>query len=63
MKKPKRPQYNIKRGIKFKNRLNGESITGDLINEEDIEGKSYFVIRNDKGSVVKLTKEAYSIQK
>lgn len=63
MRKPKRPQFLIKRGLKFKNRLNSEIISGDLINEEDIDGKSYFVVRNDKGTVVKLTKEAYSIQK
>lgn len=63
MKKPKRPQYYIRRDIKIKNRLNGEIISGDLINEEDIDGKSYFVVRNDKGSIVKLTKEAYSLIK
>jgi len=63
MRKPKRPQFLIKRGLKFKNRLNGELILGDLINEEDIDGKSYFVIRNEKGNVIKLTKEAYSLQK
>lgn len=63
MKKPKRPQYSIKRGLRFKNRLNSEIIFGDLINEEEIDGKSYFVVRNDKGNVVKLTKEAYSLQK
>lgn len=63
MKPQKRQQYNIKRGMKFKNRLNSELINGDLINEEDIDGKSYFVIRNEKGNVVKLTKEAYSLLK
>jgi len=63
MRRPKRPLFNIRKGIKFKNRLNSEIISGDLINEEDIEGKSYFVVRNEKGTVIKLTKEAYSILK
>lgn len=63
MKNQKRPKYNVRRGMKFKNRLNSEIISGDLINEEDIDGKSYFIVRNDKGNIVKLTKEAYSLLK
>lgn len=63
MKRPKRPQFNVRPNIKFKNRLNSEIVMGDLINEEEIEGKHYFVVRTQKGNVVKLTKEAYSILK
>jgi hypothetical protein len=56
-------KYNIKPDVKLKNRLNGEFVQGDLINEEEIEGKSYFVLRNSRGSIVKLTKEAFSLAK
>lgn|GEM_PF-2774427 len=58
-----RPKYNIRTNVKFKNKLNSDIVIGDLINEEEIDGKNYFVIRNAKGSVVKLTKEAYAILK
>lgn len=61
--KYQRKKYSIKQDVKLKNRYNGDTITGDLINEEEIEGKLFFVLRNQKGSVVKLTREAYYVQK
>lgn len=63
MRQNNRPRYNVRQNVKIKNRLNSEVILGDLINEEEIDGKSYFVIRNNKGHVIKLTKEAYSLVK
>lgn len=59
----RKPTYKVRPSVKFKNKFNGEIIIGDLINEEEIEGKGFFVIRNNKGSVVKLTREAYYVQK
>ena len=62
-----RPQnkklYNTKLNVKLKNKFNSEILTGDIINEEEIEGKYYFVVRNEKGNIVKLTKEAYTVLK
>ena len=63
MKNRQRVKFNVRPNIKFKNKLSSEILIGDLINEEEIEGKGYFVVRNNKGNVIKLTKEAYSIQK
>lgn len=57
----KRVKYNVKPNVKIKNRLNGDIIFGDLINEEEIEGKGFFVLRKDRGHVIKLSKEAYSL--
>jgi len=63
MKYPNKPKYNIKPNIKLKNKFNSEIIIGDVINEEEIEGKIYFVMKNQKGNIIKLTKEAYTIIK
>lgn len=61
--KPQRKKYFVKRDVRLKNRYNGDVVLGDIINEEEIEGKSFYVLRNQKGSVVKLTREAYYVQK
>lgn len=63
MKRPKRPQYNRRSNVKFKNKLNSEIVTGDLVNEEEIEGRMYYVVKTEKGNYIKLTKEAYTLQK
>lgn len=59
----RRVKYNIRPNVKIKNRLNGDIVFGDLINEEEIEGKGFFVLRKDRGHVIKLSKEAYSLVK
>ena len=58
-----KPRYRRIINARLKNRLNNEVIVGDIINEEEIEGSSFFVVRTSKGNVVKLTKDAYSIQR
>lgn len=47
--------------IKIKNRLNGDVVEGVLVNEEEIEGKKYFVIKFLNGSVNKFSKEAFTV--
>lgn len=44
------------------NKINNEQIIGDLINEDEIEGKKYFVMKI-KDRVVKLSKDAYTNKK
>ena len=61
--KSNRVKYRKILNAKLKNRLNNEVIVGDVINEEEIDGTRYFVVRTVKGNVVKLTKDAYSLQK
>ena len=63
MRQQNKKQYVIKPNAKLKNKFNSEIITGDIINEEEIEGKYYFVVRNEKRNIVKLTKEAYTVIK
>ena len=63
MRQQNKKQYVIKPNVKLKNKFNSEIITGDIINEEEIEGKYYFVVRNEKRNIVKLTKEAYTVIK
>lgn len=44
------------------NRLNSEKVTGDLINEEEIEGKKFYVMRVGQ-RMLKLSKDAYTSKK
>lgn len=58
----RKSRYEIKKDVYFKNRINDSSYVGDLINEEEIEGKRYYVVKKS-GRVVKLAKEFYTIVK
>lgn len=49
------------RTVKLKNKLNGETVEGLLVNEEDIDGRKYFVVKFLNGSVNKFNKEAFSL--
>lgn len=62
MKKFQKSQYNVKFDVVFKNKINNEIIIGDVINEEEIDGKHFFVVKNGQRSY-KLAKEGYSIVK
>lgn len=56
-------QYNNfkPRTVKLKNKLNGDTVEGLLVNEEDIDGRKYFVVKFLNGSVNKFNKEAFSL--
>jgi len=56
--KQQRPVFVVKPGFTVVNHLINEAVTGDLINEEEIEGKKFYVMRIN-GRVLKLAKEAY----
>jgi hypothetical protein len=60
--KPQRQQYKIKENVTLKNIFNTGDIIGDIINEEEIEGKPFYVVRSNN-RVLKLSKEAYLIRK
>lgn len=55
-------RFEVKRDVTLFNRLNNESITGDLINEAEIEGKKFFVLRVG-GRSLKLAKDAYTTKR
>ena len=49
------------RSIRIKNRVSGDVLEGTLVNEENIDGKNFFVIRFINGSVNKFNKEAFTV--
>lgn len=49
------------RSIRIKNRVSGDVIEGVLVNEENIDGKNFFVIRFINGSTNKFNKEAFTV--
>lgn len=57
-----RNEFVVKRDFTLFNHLTNESMTGDLINEDEIEGKKFYVMRIS-GRVLKLAKDAYSPKK
>ena len=58
----KRSKFVVKRNVTLTNRVTNETITGDIINEDDIEGRPFFVIKSG-ARVMKLAKDAYIIKK
>ncbi len=58
----KRQQFVTKPNFVLFNRLNNEQITGDLINEDEIEGKHFYVLRIGQRTL-KLAKDAYTPKK
>ncbi len=55
-------QYVVKSNVTLFNKMNNEEITGDIINEDEIEGKKFYVLRVGF-RVMKLAKDAYSPKK
>jgi hypothetical protein len=57
-----RNNYVVKPNVSLVNRVNNERVDGDLINEEEIDGRSFYVIRVGQ-RVMKLAKDAYTHKK
>lgn len=51
-----------KKNVILFNRMNREQVVGDLINEDEIDGKGFFVMRVN-GRVMKYSKEAFTTKK
>lgn len=58
----KRHQFVTKPNFVLFNRLNNEQVVGDLINEDEIEGKHFYVLRVGQRTL-KLAKDAYTPKK
>lgn len=58
----KRDRFVIKPNVTLFNRLTHEIITGDLINEDEIEGHKFYVLKVGQ-RVLKLSKEAFTPKK
>lgn len=60
--KQNRPLYKVKPNISFKNNITKEITVGDIVNEEDIEGKRFYIVKIGP-RYLKFSKEGYSIVK
>lgn len=59
MRNQQRNTFVTKPNYTLYNHLNNESLTGDLVNEDEIEGKKFYVMRVN-GRTLKLAKDSYS---
>lgn len=57
-----RTQYKPKLKVTLKNRLNGQTVDGDIVNEEEIDGNTFWLIRTHN-RILKLSKSAYTLVK
>jgi len=62
MKRQPLNQFTVKKNFTLFNQLNNESVTGDLINEDEIEGRKFYVMRIGQ-RVMKFAKDAYTPKK
>lgn len=53
--------YKVKPNVILINRVTKEQVSGNIINEDDIEGKTFYVFQVGN-RVMKLSKEAFSIK-
>lgn len=60
--KRNRSLYKVKPNISFRNNVTKEITIGDIINEEEIEGKLFYVVRIGP-RLLKFSREGYSIIK
>ena len=60
----KRNEYNVKQHVTLRNLFNNESVSGDIVNEADIEGKPFWVIMQpNRPSRIRLAKDAWALSK
>jgi len=52
--------YDIKKNITLKNRLNSEMFKGDIVNEENIDGKMFYVLKCN-GRFFKFNKDSFTV--
>ena len=61
----KRPQFTVRPNVTLKNRLTNETITGNIVDERDIDGKSYWVLTLPSRGASRLSyaKESWQVTK
>lgn len=57
-----RSQYTPKTSIRLKNNVTNEITLGDIVNEEEIEGRQFYVVRVGP-RLLKLSKEGFTLMK
>lgn len=56
--------YKTKQNVTIVNKLSGATVRGDIINEDTIDGKSFYVMKVPPRTVpLRYFKDAWSIQK
>ena len=58
----RRPIYKIKPNVRFKNNITNEVTRGDIVDEEFIDGKQFFVVKVGP-RFLKFAKEGYTLLK
>lgn len=61
----KRPNFTIRHDVVLKNRLNNETVRGNIVNEKEIDGKQYWVLNiPSRGSaLLSYAKESWNVTK
>lgn len=61
----KRPTYTIRHDVVLKNRLNNETVRGNIVNEKEIDGKQYWVLNVPSRGAAQLSyaKESWTVTK
>ena len=54
--------YKIKPNVRFKNNITNEVTRGDIVDEEYIDGKQFYVVKVGP-RLLKLSKEGYTLLK
>ena len=57
-----RPTYKIKPNVRFKNNITNEVIRGDIVNEEFIDGKQFYVVKIGP-RFLKFSKDGHTLLK
>lgn len=57
-----RTQYKVKPNVTLKNRVNNQTIVGDIVGEEEIDGKQFWIVRSNNRAL-KLAKDAHTMSK
>lgn len=60
-----KPTFNTKQNVTLNNKITGDTFYGDIVNEDEIEGRQYWVFHsaNRPGSRLLMAKDSYIITK
>ena len=61
----RRPVFNVKYNVTLYNKITNDTYIGDIINEDEIDGRQYWVFSSyaRPGSKLRMAKDSYTITK
>lgn len=62
MAKKKSQQSTAMQGVKLTNRVTGEEMLGDILGDDHIDGKPFWIVQVN-GRLFKLAKEGYNLKR